>query len=162
MRFGKMPSSCVWLGSWLAFWLVWFGFWLVWFGFYLHSPPGPYMCYMCYILHAKRGTSTLARVPCYMCYILHAKPRNLHSPPGPCYMYYMCYILCTREICPICAIGPCSTYSTFCKKPGVDVQWLALQDIAHIAHIARNPGRVDVRRVAPSPQFLHGFCMVFA
>ena len=39
-----------------------------------------------------------------------------------------------------------------------------LYHIAHIAHIARNPGRVDVRRAgAPyAPHFawfLHGFCM---
>ena len=36
--------------------------------------------------------------------------------------------------------------------------------IAHIAHIARNPGRVDVQRVGTpyAPHFawfLHGFCM---
>ena len=69
------------------------------------------------------------RVPCYMCYMCYisqGKPLNIHSPRVPCYMCYMCYMALY------------SIYST---------DFARTEYIAHIVHIARSWGRVEVPRL---------------
>ena len=99
----------------------------------IHSPRVPcYMCYMCYISQGKPLNIHSPRVlcymyyMCYMCYISQGKPLNIHSPRVLCYMYYMCYMALY------------STYST---------DFARTEHIAHIVHIARSRGRVEVRRL---------------
>ena len=96
----------------------------------IHSPRVPcYMCYMCYISQGKPLNIHSPRVPCYMCYMCYisqGKPLNIHSPRVPCYMCYMCYMALY------------STYST---------DFARTEHIAHIVHIARSWGRVEVPRL---------------
>ena len=96
----------------------------------IHSPRVPcYMCYMCYISQGRPLNLHSPRVPCYMCYMCYisqGKPLNIHSPRVPCYMYYMCYM---------------ALYSTY------TTDFARTEYIAHIAHIARTRGRVEVPRL---------------
>ena len=96
----------------------------------IHSPRVPcYMCYMCYISQGKPLNIHSPRVPCYMCYMCYisqGKPLNIHSPRVPCYMCYMCYM---------------ALYSTY------TTDFARTEHIAHIVHIARSRGRVEVQRL---------------
>ena len=64
--------------------------------------------------------------PCKMRRVRSANPLNIHSPRVPCYMCYMCYMALY------------SIYST---------DFARTENIAHIVHIARSWGRVEVPRL---------------
>ena len=79
-----------------------------------------------------------------------ANPLNIHSPRVPCYMCYMCYISqgLTRQATEHPLSPSSMLYVLYVLYgPTYSTDFARTEHIAHIVHIARSWGRVEVPRL---------------